>query len=76
MRRGVVDDTIEAADRRVTDHPNTGRPGRVAGIRALAVTGTPPLHPIGYMRSFDTASILASTSLSRVRSAAAKMSGS
>ena len=36
-----VGDAIEAAVARITDYPESARPGRVPGTRELVVTGTP-----------------------------------
>jgi toxin ParE1/3/4 len=36
-----MDDAIEAAVERLTHYPKSGRPGRIAGTRELAVSGTP-----------------------------------
>lgn len=38
-----IGDAVEAAVRRLFDHPRVGRPGRVRGTRELVVGGTPYL---------------------------------
>ena len=42
--RRVASRILDAADR-VSEHPGTGRPGRVPGTRELVVPGTPYLIP-------------------------------
>lgn len=37
----AMGDAIEAAVRRLADHPQMGRPGRVQGTRELVIGGTP-----------------------------------
>jgi addiction module RelE/StbE family toxin len=37
----AMGDAIEAAVRRLADHPRMGRPGRVKGTRELVISGTP-----------------------------------
>lgn len=37
----ILGDAIEAVVGRLADHPNSGRPGRIAGTREFVVPGTP-----------------------------------
>jgi toxin ParE1/3/4 len=49
-------DAIEAAVRRLADHPRIGRPGRIRGTRELVVSGTP--YVVAYRVERDAVVIL------------------
>ena len=51
-----VVERIAEASRKLLDHPNIGKPGRVAGTREWVVTGTP--YTIFYVLTGDTVEII------------------
>lgn len=52
----TVDERIEAATLRLIDHPQSGRPGRVAGTRELVVQRAP--YILAYRIEGDTVRVL------------------
>ncbi|HWF01492.1 MAG TPA: type II toxin-antitoxin system RelE/ParE family toxin [Caulobacteraceae bacterium] len=51
-----VDDAMEAATQQLVDFPESGRPGRVSGVRELVVPGMP--YVIVYATQGDVVRIL------------------